>query len=345
MKKILVVNVNWVGDVIFSSPIFKALKEAYPQATISCMAPLRVKGILECVECLDEIIICDEGNVHRSIFAKIKLILELRKKKFDAAFLLHRSLTRALLVFLAGIPDRIGYDTKNRGALLTHKVDRLEVLDVHRSDYYLNVIESFGVKVKERRTVLTPKEAATTNVKALLSDNKVEDGDKLIIVNCGGNWGLKRWPRENFVELITKLIDEYKQKYIKVIISGAPKDIVLVESIVNQLKEKPVVLTGKTTLQQLVSLMSLAELLISADSGPLHIANSVGTDTIAIFGPTRHEITGPKGRGEAVVLQKDVECNRQPCYKLDCDDNVCMEAITVDDVFDAAVKIVSGKVK
>ncbi|MBU0469452.1 MAG: lipopolysaccharide heptosyltransferase II [Candidatus Omnitrophica bacterium] len=345
MKKILVVNVNWVGDVIFSSPIFKALKQAYPKATISCMAPLRVKEVLECVECLDEIIICDEGNVHRNIFDKIKLILELRKKKFDAAFLLHRSLTRALFIFFAGIPNRIGYDTKKRGAFLTHKVDWLEVNDVHRSDYYLNVIESFGLKVNERKTVLVPKDEVTQSVKTILKNNGVEDNDKLIIVNCGGNWDLKRWPKENFVELIEKLIGEYEQKNIKVIISGAPKDIVLVESIVEHLKEKPVILTGKTTLQQVVSLMSLAELLISADSGPLHIANSVNTDTIAIFGPTRPEITGPKGPGTVVVLQKDVECNRQPCYKLDCDDNICMKSVTVDDVFDIAVKMIRDKIK
>ena len=339
------VNVNWVGDVIFSSPIFKALKQAYPEATISCMAPLRVKEVLECIECLDEIIICDEGNVHNGIFAKIKLILELRKKKFDAAFLLHRSLTRALFVYFAGIPNRIGYDTKKRGAFLTHKVDWIEVNDVHRRDYYLNVIESFGVKVNERRTVLVPKNEVTQSVMTILRNNCVEDNDRLIIVNCGGNWDLKRWPKENFVELIEKLIGEYKQKGIKVIISGAPTDIVLVESIVEQLKEKPIVLVGKTTLIQVISLMSLAELLISADSGPLHIANSVNTDTIAIFGPTRSEITGPKGKGKAVILQKDIECNRQPCYKLDCDDNVCMKAITADDVFKIAVKIISDKGK
>lgn len=343
MKKILVVNVNWVGDVIFSSPIFKALKEAYPQAQISCMAPLRVKDVLECVECIDEIIICDEGSIHRSISAKIKLIFELRKKRFDAAFLLHRSLTRALFVFLAGIPKRIGYDTKKRGYLLTHKVDWIEAMDVHRSDYYLNVIESFGVKVKDRTTILVPKEEATKSVKAMLENNNVEETDRFIIVNCGGNWDLKRWPTENFVELIKKLIVEYQQRDIKVIISGAPKDVVLVESIVEKLPLKPIVMSGKTTLLQLVSLMSLAELLISGDSGPLHLANSVNTDTIAVFGPTRPEITGPRGQGKSVVLQKDIECNRQPCYKLDCDDNVCMKAVTVDDVFDAVIKLMREK--
>ena len=115
MKKILVINANWVGDVVFSAPLFRALKEAYPQAHVSCLAVPRVKEVLESIPDLDEMIIYDERGKHRSPLAKIQLILELKHQRFDIAFLLHRSLTRALLVFLAGIPQRVGYDTKGRG--------------------------------------------------------------------------------------------------------------------------------------------------------------------------------------------------------------------------------------
>ena len=102
MNKILVVNVNWLGDVIFSSPIFKALKTAYPQAKISCLTVPRVREILESIPGIDEIIVYDEQGVHRNPLAKLRLIRELSQKHFDAAFLLHRSLTRALFVFLRG---------------------------------------------------------------------------------------------------------------------------------------------------------------------------------------------------------------------------------------------------
>jgi len=125
MKNILVFNVNWVGDVIFASPIFRALKQKYPQARVTCLAVPRVKEILQCCPGLDEVIEYDEKGRHRGLWAKLSLIRRVRKQKFDAAFLLHRSWTRALLVFLAGIPVRVGYDTKKRGALLTHKVEPL----------------------------------------------------------------------------------------------------------------------------------------------------------------------------------------------------------------------------
>src|SRR3989338_11661837 len=110
MKRILVVNVNWVGDVIFSSPVFKALKKAYPDARISCLAVPRVKGILESIPYVDDIIEYDEKGKHRTPLGKLGLILRLRLRHFDGAFLLHRSLTRALFVFFAGISVRVGYD-------------------------------------------------------------------------------------------------------------------------------------------------------------------------------------------------------------------------------------------
>ena len=103
--------------------------------------------------------------------------------------------------------------------------------------------------------------------------------------------------------------------------------------------EKPLVLTGKLTLNQLIGLMSLAKLVISADSGPLHIANSLGTNVVGLFGPTRPEITGPRGSGRAIVLQHAVGCNKEACYYLDCPDNICMQAISVEDVVNATKQV------
>src|SRR5262245_47517489 len=135
MQNILVVNVNWLGDVIFSSPVFKAIKENYPKAHVACLAVPRVKEILESIPGIDEIIIYDEKGVHRNPLAKLSLINSLRRRNFDIAFLLHGSLTRALIVYLAKIPQRVGYATKGRGRFLTHQVEPLSN-EPHRCDYY-----------------------------------------------------------------------------------------------------------------------------------------------------------------------------------------------------------------
>ncbi len=335
MKNILVVNVNWLGDVIFSSPIFKVLKETYPQAKISCLAVPRVKEVLESIPSIDEIIVYDEKGSHRNPITKLQLIGELRKRKFDTAFLLHRSLTRALLVFFAGIPQRIGYDEKGRGRFLTHKVEPLAG-KIHRSDHYLNVIESFGIKVSDRTTTLSVSPEAEKEMNKILEEKGISQKDRLIVINPGGNWALKQWPLKNFTKLIDRLMTGFN---FKVLISGALKDEALANTIIAPLKLKPTVLAGETNLKQAMALMKRADLVISADSGPLHVANSVGTDVIGIFGPTRPEITGPRGPGRAVILQHDVGCNRQACYHLKCPDNICMQAVTVEDVLVAFKKL------
>ena len=332
MKKILVVNVNWLGDVIFSSPVFKALKAAYPQSQISCLAAPRVREVLEAIPGIDEIIVYDEQGVHRNPFAKLRLIHELSQKHFDAAFLLHRSLTRALLVFFAGIPRRIGYDAKGRGRFLTRAIKTPDERTTHRLDYYLNVVESSGVTVADRASSLTVSIASETENRDLLKRHDVGDGDFLVVVHPGGNWGLKRWPAHHFTLLIEELMKDGK---VKVVISGSDQDVVLTEAIISGLRRKPVVLAGKVDLKQLMALMKRADCVVSADSGPLHIASSVGTSVVGIFGPTRPEITGPRGSGRAVILQRDVGCNRRPCYNLECPDNICTQAVSVKEVLDA----------
>ena len=331
MDRILVVNVNWLGDVVFSLPIFKALKTAYPNAMIACLAVPRVKEVLESNLYIDHIVVYDEEASDRSLLGKIKLIGRLRRLQFDVAFLLHRSFTRALLIFLAGIPQRVGYDTKNRGFLLTHRVNPLPE-GRHRWEVYRHVLESYGIRVNGHPAQLQVDSRAEEEVGRLLEKEGIRPDDFLVVVNAGGNWDLKRWPQEHFSELINRLMNELNAR---VIMPGALKDRELVHGIVGASQVRPLIWAGQTSLKQLMALLKKAHLVISADSGPLHLAAGLGTPVIGLFGPTRWEITGPRPQGPAIVIQKDVGCNREPCYYLSCPDNVCMKSITVDEVMDA----------
>ena len=335
MKNILVVNVNWLGDVIFSTPIFKALKEKYPQARIFCLAVPRVKEILESNSYLDEVIEYDERGKHFSPWGKFKLIHDLRRRRFDIAFLLHRSWTRALLVYLAGIPQRVGYDAKKRGGFLTHKV-RLAAEPLHRSDHYLRVIEDFGVTVKDRTNFLSIDRTARSDIEKMLTQHGVSPSDFLVALNTGGNWDLKRWPKSYFVQLM-----EYLSVHSswKIVVPGSSQDQSDVQEMIALSRKQVINLAGKTNLKQLIALLARVDVAVSADSGPLHMANAVGTPVVGIFGPTRPELTGPRGSGEKKFLQKDVGCNRAPCYYLDCPSNVCMQAVSVEEVFNAVQEI------
>jgi len=338
MKTILVVNVNWIGDVIFSTPVFRALRQHYPDAKIVSLAVPRVVPVLEACPDVDEVIVYDEKGRHRWPWGKLALIRQLRRFQFDAAFLLHRSWTRAFLVYGSGARQRIGYDLKNLGHLLTHTVSHPGE-GIHRSDYYLKIVESYGVPVTDRRTRLVPSDQSREEIRRRLKSEEIDDGDFVIVLNTGGNWNLKQWPPESFAAVIRLLAQEASLP-VRIVVSGAPKDLERVQRIQNLAAGTPcTILAGQTSLPQVFALMERANLVISADSGPLHIASSVGTATIAIFGPTRPEITGPRGEGSSVVLQKDLDCNRRACYRLDCPENRCMKSVTPQEVVREAVRI------
>jgi len=334
--RILVVSVNWLGDVIFSSSVFSALKKQYPQAKISCLAVPGIKDILEMIPHIDEVIVYDEKGEHRGWLAKCRIIKKLKKGRFDAAFLLRASVSRSFLLFCAGIPQRVGYAGRKKGLFLTHKIQESEQ-KVHRAEHYLHIIESYGIKVKERVTCIGAGERERQEVNEMLKEKGIDDNGRFVVLNPGGNWDLKRWPIENFLKLTRYLHEKYG---CKVVVSGAVKDDPLARYIVEPIDDDWAVdLTGKTNLKQLTALISRADVVVSADSGPLHLANAVGTPVIGIYGPTRPEVTGPRGEGRAIILQRDIGCNRKPCYYLQCPQNLCMRAITVEDVQKAIEQI------
>ncbi|MDP2939242.1 MAG: lipopolysaccharide heptosyltransferase II [Candidatus Omnitrophota bacterium] len=327
IKKILIVEVNWLGDVLFTTPAIKAIKKAYPNCHLACMILPRVREVLEGNPNVDELIIFDEKGKHLRIAPRIKFILELRRKRFDIVFLFHRSLTRTLITFFAGIPKRVGYATRKRGFLLTKRIPQPPE-GMHRSDSFSNIAESFGIIVKDRNYEFFVSEKSRFFIREFLEKEGISPHDFLVVINPGANWSLKRWPKENFAEVSDRLIEYFNAK---IVISGGDKDIDLAIDISNMMKAKPIILTGKTTFKQLGALIERANLVISADSGPMHLAAAVGKNLIALFGPTDPKITGPRGKANTIIMQKDVSC-KIPCYELDCRDNLCMEAISVEDV-------------
>lgn len=338
--RILIVNVNWVGDVLFSTPFIRAVREHYPRSFIACLLHPRCVDMLEGNPRLDEIIVYDEEGLHKSLLGKLKLINILRKKEFDIAFILHKSFTKALITMLAGIRERIGYPTKGRAWLLT-KVVEAPADELHKVEYFLNLARSSGIESKGRSYEFFIKESDRIYVKGLLRDHGAGDKDLLIVICPGGNWDPKRWPKENFAKLSDALIEHFGARLV---IAGAKKDIKLAEDIKGLMNNKPIMACGKTTLKQLGGLLERANLVIANDTGPMHIAAAMKTKVIALFGPTSPDITGPQGSSNYTVIFKNDFCEA-PCYDITCNDNRCMTAITVEDVLKEAGDILGSKAR
>lgn len=330
-KKILIFNVNWLGDVLFSTAAIRNIRRNFPDSFVACIIPSRCYPALKGNPHLDEIIIFDEKDRHRGLLQQLDFVRMLKSKKFDVAFLLHRSFSRALIARLAGIPERIGHFTKKRGFLLTKRIIPPHRDSLHRIDYYLDVIEKAGLKIEDRFTEFFINDEDTDFIEDFLSKNSIKQGDFVVAINPGGNWLPKRWPLDYWAQLAGKLIDLFGAK---VIITGARNDLLLARHIQDKMMHKPVIACGAFNIKQFGALAKKIDLFISADTGPLHIANSVGAKKIiAIFGPTSSEITGPYPLKNVVILQKDVGC-LVPCYAVHCKDNRCMKAITPDDVME-----------
>lgn len=335
--KIVIFNVNWLGDVLFSTPAIRLIRKNYPDSFISCIISPRCKEVLEGNPNLDEVILYDEKSTHKGIFAKLKFIFFLRGKRFDCGFLFHRSFTRALILFLAGIRERAGYTNKKRGFLLTKKIAALGKDSLHRAGYYLNIVQSYlgeaqNIDFRLDFPIFQEDKAAAER---LLSEAGIKRDDFLVVLNPAGNWPQKRWPKENFAKLSEKLADDYQAK---VIIIGAEKDISLAEEIKLLSAAKVYNFCAKLNLKQVGALAQMAKVFISGDSGPLHIAYASGGTVIALYGPTSTSVTGPYHAEGAVVIQKDVGCDI-PCYEEGCKELCCMKAITVGDVMDKIQKI------
>jgi len=327
-KHILIFDVNWLGDVLFSTPVIRNIRYNFPNSFIACVIPSRCFQVLEGNPYLDEIIFFDERNQQRSLKEKLKFINLIKAKRFDMAFLLHRSFTRAFILWLAGIKERVGYTTKKRVFLLTKKIPPPDRDSLHRIDYYLGVIKGAGLKVIDKHLDFFIKKEDFAFVDNFLKENKITESDLLVGINPFGNWLPKRWPVNYWKELIQKITEQIPSK---IIITGAESDLSLAQDIKAN-NPSVIVACGKLNLKQFGALCKRLNLFISADTGPLHIANTVGTKKIiALYGPTSLITTSPYPIDNVIILKKDVGC-KIPCYVVNCNDNRCMKAITPEEV-------------
>ena len=314
---------------MFSTATIRNIRRNFPDSFIACIIPSRCYQVLKGNPNLDELIIFDEKDRHKRVLEKLRFVKFLKSKNFDTVFLLHRSFSRALITRLAAIPERIGYHTKKRAFLLTKKIILPAKDSLHRIDYYLNIIEKAGLRVEDRYLEFFVGEEDLKFADDFLSKNLLKKNEVLVGINPGGNWMPKRWPKEYWAQLADRIISEFNARLI---ITGSVWDMSLATELKSLMKEKPILACGILNLKQLGALCKKTDLFISADTGPLHIANAVGTKKIiALFGPTSPEITGLYPLKNVIVLQKNVGC-KIPCYKARCKDNRCMKAITVDDV-------------
>lgn len=334
-KKILVVRLDRIGDVILSTPFIKALRRSYPDSRITFMAAPHSRQILEGNPCLDETIIYDKKI---SFAGHAGFIESLRQERFEIAIILHPTLRTHILMFLAGIPERIGYDRKG-GWLLTKRIPHKKQFGMkHEADYTLDLLRYMGLNPGKEDLFVPVSDACKARIKDILERNGISDGDTVVVLNPGASCLSKRWDADRFSKIGDTLSRDDR---VKIVVIAGPSDKAIGDRVASLMKEPCVNLSGRTTIEDVAGLLCRARLFVSNDSGPAHIACAVGTPVIAIFGRSDRGLSperwGPRGPND-VVLHKDVGC--VVCLAHNCRLGFkCLDAITVEEVAAAARKI------
>jgi len=330
VENILVRGTNWIGDVIMSLPAISSIRHTFPRSRIAVLAKPWVADLYRACPDIDEVIVFRSPGVHDGIMGKVRLASHLKARHFDIAFLLQNAIEAAIIVRLAQIPVRAGYNSDGRGILLTHSVKRTKAIrKIHQTGYYLEMVESLGIQRSGKDINIAPGDDYSLAAKKILAGHNIQKNDMLIGIAPGASYGpAKMWFPERFAAVADMLAGEYPAKFI---LFGSPGDRERANRVQENAKTPMINLAGETTLKEVIGLAKECNLFISNDSGLMHLAGALDIPLIAIFGSTNPITTSPPG-DKSVVIYKHVSCS--PCLKKECPtDFKCMDMITVDDVF------------
>jgi len=352
IKKILIFNPFGIGDVLFSMPLVRNLKENLPNAAIHYLCNQRVFPLLKNYPSLDKVFIFEKdewkGALKKSKLEFIKkaasFFNEIKKEKYDAVFDLSLNSQYGFFLKMSGIPKRIGFNFKNRGMFLTDKIDiAYGYSDKHVARYHLELLKFLDITPKDYKFELFVSGESLQRAKETFRKYSISENDLLIAVcpGSGDSWRdtayFKRWPQENFLKLCAKLSDGLRAK---ILLFGSKPEAGVCSYISSGLKNDVINLCGKIDLEEFCAAVSLCNLVITNDGGPFHIAQALGKKAIVLFGPVDEKVYGAYPvTDNCVIFSKHISC--RPCYKSfrfsGCNlDKQCLREIGVDEVFLAA---------
>jgi len=345
IKRILVRGPNWLGDAVMCEPALRGLRRLFPDAQIALLVKPAVADLFAGHPALTRVLTYDTKGRHAGLSGKWILSGQLRRQGFDLAVLFQNAFEAAFLTFLAGVPRRYGYVTDARSLLLSDPVavpDRRTL--VHQVRYYWDLLKPLGLTgdPPTPELVVFPEEEQA--MAGRFAQGGLTATDVVVGINPGSTYGgAKRWLPERFADVTERLcrtICESREQQVSVVIFGAKGEERLGHEIAARLPSRSLVLSGATTIRELMAAVKRCAMLFTNDTGPMHIASAFQVPVVAIFGPTDWRTTAPFGSAHAVVRQP-VDC--APCLLRECPiDHRCMTRVSVDQVYEAATKQVAG---
>ncbi len=342
IKKILILQLAGVGDLVMASPTLKALRTRFKDTYIGLLVISRSSQLIKGCPYIDDLFVLDIKHTNlmeffrRRTFIKVyKTIKELHQQRFDMLINLEHisswmgALKMAIIFWLIGAEYRIGRDTDGKGFFFNFKVKEKLQGQKHEVEANLDVARALGADVNEIKLEVPIFDEDRKFVSNFLAQYGVSDKDLLIGLNPGVFDLSRRWFEKHWIQLADRLFEQYD---CKIIITGHKSEKKMINKIASLIKKKSVIVTTDLNLKQLTGLIEKLNLFITNDTGPMHIAVATETPLVSLFGPSDiHKFSPYYKSDKYLTLRKEVDCYR-PCDKFKCRNRKCMKLITPDDV-------------
>jgi len=337
----LIIKPSSMGDVVQALPVLTALKEAHPSAHVSWLVGKPFAGILDGHPRLDEVIVFDRRRFARFTFSVtvagefLAFMKGLRQRRFTAVIDLQGLFRSGLLALATGAPARVGFRDARELAPLFYTEDVfVPRRTVHAVDRYLTAARRLGLAEAKARDHLPVSAAARAAIRGRLAEAGLEPGEPFVAVGPHARWATKQWPAERFAAVLDRL---HRREGVRAVLVGSGDAAEAARTIARGLTQPPIDLVNRTTLKELAAVLAEARVMLTNDSGPMHVAAAVGTPVVAIFGPTSPARTGPYGPGHRILAGR-AACS--PCYRRQCLYDrgnaamLCLTNITPEAVYD-----------
>ena len=334
--KILIIKFSSLGDIVLSTAAIRAIREKFgTHYKISFLVGEESKDVLLRCPYIDELLVADFKGKDKGFKGLMNIGRDLRRKGFDIVIDLQNNRKSHLLSYLSLSLNRYGYNNKKFGFLLNHRI-KDEKPPIDPVTHQFRILKMMGIDLKDNRLQLWPSKEDERYIEDFLNTQWLSSNQKLIGINISASprWLTKSWTAGHII----KLCEELGFRDMRVILTGTQNDIPYADSLVNSVKNTKLInACGRTSINQLACLIKKCSVYISADSSPLHVAASVNTPFVAIFGPTDPRRHLPPANNY-VLIKKDIPCS--PCYKAKCKSKKCTELITPQEVLGAIEKLI-----
>lgn len=343
-RRILVIRLDRLGDVVLSTPVLGVLRKQFPHAFIAMMVRAACRDVVEGHPAVNEVIVYEKESTHRGIFATLGFARKLRRYEFDTALVLHPTNRSHWIAYLAGIPNRVGFNRKSSWLLTRRLPHEKQEGKKHEAAYTLEMLQAFGITPPPPEPSIAVKPQAERQVAVLLKQAGINPQERLVAVHPSASCVSKRWMPDRFAQVADRLVESC---HVRICLIAGEEDVPYATAAASAMRQPVLNLASRLTVAELAALLKRCSLLLSNDSGPVHVAAALGTPVVDIFGRNQEGLSplrwGPIGEGHT-VLHKEVGC--VTCLAHNCDIGfLCLTALSVDEVFNAAKSILDRSLK